>query len=260
MKKFTCGLLTASILAASLGITVTYNHSLATTEAKWTQTQQAKTSVKNEKSKIEKTSDLPSGVKTSDWNLLLVNGKHPLAKDYKPQLTEINGKQIDKRVLPHYEAMAAAAKKAGVPLVIVSAYRSPDYQEKIYQEQIKMYENQGKSEQEAKKETADYMTKPGTSEHHTGLSLDVLSQAYYEKGGTLDGKFGETKGGKWLAQHCAEYGFIIRYPKEKEQITAIKYEPWHLRYVGKENAEYIMQHQLSLEEYIQKLQQQEASA
>lgn len=262
MKSWAQGLASLAILVATSGIIGAYNHTVsgesATTE---TTTSTSTTETTKETSKPKETKkerlnkELPKDAKPSDWDLLLTNYNHKLSNQYKPELAYIGSQRLDKCVLPHYKEMAAAAKKAGYPLTIVSSYRSVDYQEKIYKEQIQLYLNQGKSQKEAEKETADYMTKPGTSEHHTGLSLDVLGTAYYEKGGTLDESFAEDKSAQWLAKHCAEYGFIVRYPKNKVDITKIHYEPWHLRYVGKDNAEYIMSHHISLEEYIDELKE-----
>ena len=98
-----------------------------------------------------------------------------------------------------------------------------------------------------------YLTVPGLSEHHTGLALDVLSIDWYNQGNSLEESFGEMDAGKWLAKNAAQFGFIIRYEKGKEAITGINYEPWHIRYVGIENAEYMYDNQLVLEEYIDQL-------
>lgn len=132
----------------------------------------------------------------------------------------------------------AAAKKAGVPLVGVSGYRS-------YETQVALFNNYVKRDGYEKART--YSAIPGTSEHQTGLAIDVTS---------ANGKcpaqdcFGQTKEAKWLAAHAADYGFIIRYPKGKESITGYKYEPWHLRYVGRTVAKAISQNNLTLEEYL----------
>ena len=266
LKKWLQGILSAIILIVTLSGVCLYNYAVAKEtaiekkkEEVVIKTKETASTSKKESSQLSKkeklNQQLPKGAKPSNWDLLLVNYNHPLNDNYQPKLEEIDGQRLDKRVVSHYEAMAKAAKKAGVPLTIVSSYRSATYQRKIYNEQIQTYVNQGKSKKEAEKATADYMTKPGTSEHHTGLSLDVLGMSYYEKGGTLDEIFAKDKSAKWLAAHCAEYGFIIRYPKGKEKITHIHYEPWHLRYVGKENAQYITTHHLTLEEYIQQLKE-----
>ena len=90
------------------------------------------------------------------------------------------------------------------------------------------------------------VTVPGTSEHHLGLALDILTGGYT----TMDDGFGETKAGEWLAQNAPDYGFILRYPAGKEEITGIVYEPWHFRYVGKEYAKDITEKGVCLEEYL----------
>lgn len=109
---------------------------------------------------------------------------------------------------------------------------------------------QGKSEEEAIRLTRQYYTEPGHSEHHSGLALDIITVEYQRDVYSLTEQFAETDGYRWLIAHCAEFGFILRYPKGKTDITQINYEPWHYRYVGKEHAQYIMEHDLTLEEYI----------
>lgn len=209
-------------------------------------TKSTKKSVKKAKTKKV----LPKG-KTSDWNLLLVNDSHPLNKKFQLELATLpNGQQIDKRILPAYQELTTAAKKAKLTFTVISGYRSPEYQKKLLEQDINSYMAQGLSREEAKKKALEYMTKAGTSEHHTGLSIDVLDEDWYQSGKMLETAYGEAKGGKWLAQNAYRYGFIIRYPKGKEEITHIQYEPWHLRYVGKAHAAYIQKHHLTLEEYV----------
>lgn len=194
-------------------------------------------------------SELPGG-SVKDWNLLLVNA-HNTVTDRQLNLTSLaNGQQLDEKVYPYYVQLSEAARQAGYTLLAISGYRSVAYQQELLNNDIQSYLNQGYSQEEAKKKALEYMTEPGTSEHHTGLAIDVLEQTWYEKGNTLETGFGETKAGKWLAQNAATYGFIIRYPKGKEKVTGIQYEPWHLRFVGKENAIYMVKHQLVLEEYL----------
>ena len=94
---------------------------------------------------------------------------------------------------------------------------------------------------------------PGSSDHQTGLGVDVLNYEWTLKDG-MNEKFAQTREAQWMAEHCHEYGFIIRYMEDKEDITGIKYEPWHLRYVGVEAATYIMENHLSLEEFTQEWQ------
>jgi LAS superfamily LD-carboxypeptidase LdcB len=91
------------------------------------------------------------------------------------------------------------------------------------------------------------VARPGTSEHHVGLAVDILGSGYY----SLEQSFENTAAFKWLKAHCAEYGFILRYPKEKEHITGVIYEPWHYRYVGVDVAKEIMSRNITLEEYLE---------
>lgn len=190
---------------------------------------------------------------SSDWDLLLVNEQHKIQEE-PTNLKELSpGERVDSRIYEAYQALNDAAKKAGHDLVIVSAYRSVAEQEVIVERDTTNYINQGFSTEEASKKAMAYLTKPGLSEHHTGLALDVLESKWYADGNMLEGEFGDTEAGKWLDKNVCHYGFVIRYQKGKEQITGINYEPWHIRYVGKENAEYMHDHNLVLEEYVEQL-------
>ena len=108
---------------------------------------------------------------------------------------------------------------------------------------------QGYSYEDAYDEVTMETMPPGYSEHSTGLAFDIVSLDYQ----MLDSKQADTKECKWLTEHCAEYGFILRYPEDKEDITQIHYEPWHFRYVGEKAAKYIMENDLTLEEYLEEL-------
>jgi len=133
-----------------------------------------------------------------------------------------------------------AARQAGHELYLKSAYRS-------YYKQAVMYENR------IKKYGYDdgWVTKPGASDHQTGLGCDVVPKNWTDRGMNED--MAQEEETQWMAEHCAEFGFILRYPKDKEDITEINYEPWHLRYVGKEAAAYIMDNGLCLEEFYDQL-------
>lgn len=202
--------------------------------------------------KKAQTSDLPD-VHRSDWNLLLVNSTNAAEENAQEIISLSNGYEVDQRIVEDYTAFETAAAAAGYPLVMVSAYRSISYQEQIVSESIAQNMSQyGMSEEEARKETMKLMTEPGYSEHHTGLSVDVVDSDYFERtaGNLLVSGYGDEPGAKWIAANAAKYGFIVRYPVGKEEITKIDYEPWHLRYVGAENATYITEHNLCLEEYL----------
>ena len=157
--------------------------------------------------------------------ILIANKTYLLPADYDPG-----------RILPEaqtaFDTMRAAAKEEGLTLKIVSGYRS-------YQKQDKVYHNYAARDGAA---LADrYSARAGSSEHQTGYAMDINS---------VRQSFAETKEGKWLAAHCAEYGFILRYPKDKEAETGFMYEPWHIRYLGVELAQKITESGLCLEEYL----------
>lgn len=203
----------------------------------------------NESKKVE----LPG--KRDDWNLVLVNNTHEIKKEPTDLVTVDGGKQIDRRIEEPFKALMTGAKDANIQLTVISGYRSVAEQTAVVNESINSYINQGISEEEAKKKTYEYMTIPGHSEHHTGLAVDVLESGWNASGKGLEENFSNTDAGKWLDEHVADYGFVIRYTKGKEKITEINYEPWHLRYVGKENAKYMTENHLVLEEYVNQLKE-----
>ena len=113
---------------------------------------------------------------------------------------------------------------------------------------------QGMTRAEAEKKTEEYTARPKTSEHHTGLAIDITTDEWESAGKGLSISFENTDACKWLKANAHKYGFILRYPKEKESITKIKYEPWHFRYVGVEHATKIYNQGICLEEYIDSLE------
>lgn len=182
----------------------------------------------------------------SDWQLILVNKQHPIPDDYIFELTSIKGQmQCDTRVKDNLDLMIEKANNDGYKLKICSPYRDEAKQSKLFSKKINKYMKDGYSYMEAYKLSAQTVTVPGTSEHEIGLAFDIVSTSYT----SLNAGFGNTKEGKWLNEHCDEYGFIIRYPEGKEYITGIEYEPWHLRYVGVDAASIIMNNNLCLEEF-----------
>jgi D-alanyl-D-alanine carboxypeptidase len=181
---------------------------------------------------------------------VIVNKKRNLPENYVPEdltaLTDIptvlSNPEVNQLRKAAYEALKElfdAAKEEGYELHARSGYRSYYTQASLYTSYV---ENYGKA-------AADkYSAKPGQSEHQTGLSMDITCEAINYK---LDTTFGETEEGKWVAENAHRYGFIIRYPKGKEDITGYAYEPWHIRYLGVELAEKIYESGLTLEEYFQ---------
>lgn len=184
---------------------------------------------------------------TRPWYLMLVNQSHPMEDGYVPELANIDdAHQVDARVLEPLQNMLKAASDEGYSLYVCSAYRSVDRQKELFNESMIDYVNQGMTYYEAAIETAKSIAWPGESEHATGLAMDIVSSDY----AGLDEKQGETDDQKWLMEHCYEYGFILRYPKDKSEDTGIIYEPWHYRYVGVETALAIRDQGVTLEEYL----------
>lgn len=181
------------------------------------------------------------------WNLVLINEIHPLDTGYRPELAEIvEGKFVDERILEDLSEMLEDAVGEGLGMYICSAYRDYETQREVFNTTMVDWINQGKSPLEAYEETKKSVAFPGTSEHASGLALDIASTQY----GELDEKQAETAEAKWLADNCWKYGFILRYPPEKSAITGIVFEPWHYRYVGKEAAKEIKEKDITLEEYL----------
>lgn len=182
------------------------------------------------------------------WYLVLVNNKNPMEEGYVPELTELEPDySVDSRIADAAKKMLKDAKKAGMQIVICSAYRSVERQEQVFNDSLKERLNQGMSYWDAFADNRLSVAEPGTSEHALGLALDLISNQYTE----LDKGQEDTKEAKWLKENCHKYGFILRYPPEKTDITGIIYEPWHYRYVGVEHAAKIMESGLTLEEYLE---------
>lgn len=145
--------------------------------------------------------------------------------------------------------MLQAAKEDGVSLIVCSPYRDLNRQQVLFERKIKAYMRQGYSYLEAYQISSQTVTVPGASEHQIGLAIDFLCKGY----SSLNEGFENTEGGRWLAAHGHEYGFILRYPKGKEYITGIEYEPWHFRYVGREAAAIMTERELTLEEFVEEI-------
>ena len=140
------------------------------------------------------------------WEYVLVNAEHSIG-EYAPELGEFEGQKLDQRILEPFNR---------------------------------------KVEQYGEEQAATIVSRPGTSEHQTGLACDITDEYYELKNESLE----NTALYQWMSRHCQEYGFIVRYPKDKEEITGIIYEPWHFRYVGVEAATYMVEHNLCLEEFV----------
>ncbi len=183
---------------------------------------------------------------SDDWRLVLINKQHPIPEDYEFVLGTLSGSmKCDERIINDLLAMVKAAKYEEIKLVICSPYRDLDRQKMLFERKISSYIKKGYSYMDAYKLSSQAVTIPGASEHQVGLAIDIVTDNYTY----LDDGFADTDAGKWLKDHCAEYGFILRYPKDKEYITGIEFEPWHFRYVGKSAARVIMDNGICLEEF-----------
>lgn len=178
------------------------------------------------------------------WELTLVNLQYRLPEDYKPTLkaaVEGSSVQLDERVAPFYAEMYAAAKADGCTLTPYSGYRTYARQQENFDRKVAYYVSQGLGETEAIAKTQTRILPAGASEHNMGFAMDIVSAS---------ADFISTKEFSWLSAHAHEYGFILRYPENKTDITGVMYEPWHWRFVGKEAAAEMQKSGQCLEEYL----------
>lgn len=197
----------------------------------------------------------PNGLDANFSQLLLVNAQNPLPEnyDYEGNLTEmptkyINGmlKQIDKDVWPYMQAMIDAQRAAETDpknwLYVRSPYRSYSTQKMLFTQETNKWLKTGLSSEEAEAKAATVVTRPGTSEHNTGFSADF---------NIAEDSFESTVMFTWMQEHAADYGFVLRFPKDKQEITGITYESWHYRFVGINNAKEMNRLNMCLEEYVE---------
>lgn len=179
--------------------------------------------------------------KNIDGAVFLVNRQHPVSSDYAPEIRKTVGAgmglPMKDAAAAALEEMFAAAREEGVKLATISGYRSYSKQSAIYARKIK---NAGK----AKADTL--VAQPGTSEHQLGVAMDLGNTGSSQ----LNAAFGKTKGGQWVNENAWKYGFIVRYQEGWEDITGYAFEPWHVRYVGKEHAQAAFEAGVPLEEYL----------
>lgn len=181
-------------------------------------------------------------------DLLLVNKSHPLPKDYQPSLKRLAdyGAEVDQSVYDALINMLEDGEKEGLSFWIASSYRSMERQRELLDEDIETLVRQGHTYSQAYEEVVKETMPVGCSEHATGLAVDIVSKDYQ----ILDEQQGRTDEIIWLQEHCSQYGFILRYPEEKEEITKVSYESWHFRYVGVNAAREITSQGITLEEYL----------
>ena len=183
------------------------------------------------------TSDLPK-VSVDDWELILVNRSH-LQEESHPKLTQIDDIQVDSRIAANTRQFLAAARAIASEETLISGYRSRAEQTELYEEALALAEEEGWSRQEAEQEVQKRIQLPGASEHQTGLAIDMSEP---------EGQNDEVA--NKIAEIAPKYGFILRYPEGKSDITGVDFENWHYRYVGVESAQYMQKHHLVLEEYL----------
>lgn len=187
----------------------------------------------------------------ADGLLLLVNPWTPLPEDFVPgELVPVqNDQAVDARAYPDLQDMLQDMSQAGLSPLICSSYRSQERQQELYDNKVQRVMAEGVSREAAQAEAARWVARPGTSEHQTGLAVDIVSLSNQ----MLDETQESTPEFQWLAENAWKYGFILRYPSDKSEKTGIAYEPWHFRFVGKEAAEEMHDLGLCLEEYLESL-------
>ncbi len=189
-------------------------------------------------------SDAEPGIEIGEdesWKLILVNADHPLPEDFRVSLKALrNGHHVDERIYPELQEMFDDARAEGIYPLINESFRTAERQQEIMDKYIARYESNGMSRAEAEAKARTVVALPGTSEHQLGLALDIIAEKDADSAATW----------KWLKENAWRYGFILRYPADKEEITGILYEPWHFRYVGKEAAKEITEAGVCLEEYL----------
>lgn len=178
----------------------------------------------------------------TDWNLTLVNWEHKIPWNWNIELTELsNGQRVDSRIYPPLQQMFDDMRAQGVYPVVASGYRTAKSQQALMDDKIDSFCAQGYSKSQAKTEAKKWVAEVGYSEHQTGLAVDINADGIHSAGMEVYA---------WLADNAWKYGFILRYPKDKTELTKTDYEPWHYRYVGTEAAKEIYECGLCLEEYV----------
>lgn len=185
--------------------------------------------------------DEPEIEADNPWAFYIVSREYPLPEDFIVYPKKIQGDyEMDYRAANYFLDMKEAAAADGIELTVISAKRSEEYQKELFDKEIESFIAQGLSEEEAYEAAREWVALPLESEHNSGLAVDLNS---------LDESFEESDAFKWLSEHAHEYGFILRYPKDKVGITGVRYEPWHYRFIGVYHATQIKEKGITLEEY-----------
>ena len=183
------------------------------------------------------------------WNLILVNDWNTMPQEMVDSIklevinNSVTNGSVDARIVEPLKRMIADCRKAGGKIWAQSMFRPYDTQKRLYNNEVARWVKKGYSQADAEVKAATIVKRPGQSEHNTGLAVDFNN---------CDSSFTGTVAYNWLVEHCAEYGFILRFPQGKEDITGVIFESWHYRYVGVEAATEIMRDGITLEEYCQR--------
>lgn len=242
-----------TIIITTFGIYKIYNlckkHTVAgaVIEENASENNTKKRDIQEEKS-VEDVKSKSNDIKKENDYLMLINKNSGINENYIPpdlvipnvkfRVADDMCREMRLDAANALENMFNDAKEEGINLIAISGYRSYDYQEVVYERSVAT---------EGQEYTNNYVAIPGTSEHQTGLVMDLLSDEYL----SLDEGFENTMAFQWLKENMTNYGFILRYPRGKEDITGYDYEPWHLRYVGIDVAKEIMNKGITLEEYLE---------
>lgn len=189
-------------------------------------------------------------VTAEDWFAVLNGPGNPLPEGFDPQTDAIDGAgyYLDSRAVEDFFAMQQAAQDAGLQLKIISGFRSTTRQQQLYEQEVQALLGQGLDQAAAEQQAQRVEQKAYESDHNTGLAVDLVPQYSQTKNAET---IVQTPEYQWLSEHAVEYGFVLRYPEDKQEITGVEFKPWHWRYVGKELASFLTEQNLTLEEYWQ---------
>ena len=184
----------------------------------------------------------PPEIDAESWEFILANETHSIGEYAPPEMETLEGQKFDSRIVQAMKDMVADTRAQGLSVYLSSGYRSYADQQYLYNRKKAQYPPDGKDSN-----GRWIVLPPGTSEHQTGLCCDITDRYYESK----DRSLASTAMYQYMSAHCQDFGFIVRYPADKEEVTMVMYEPWHFRYVGVEAATYIMENGLCLEEFLQ---------
>lgn len=249
-KKFIIAVVLISMMVVLLSKEVKHNKTVKTSAEEKIEESNVTNTV--EDTQIQEQAEENTKKEITDWKLTLANYENLLPEDFTVEVANIDDtRQFDARAIGELNDMMNAMKKAGITNIWVqSAYRSVARQKELYDNSVQKYLSQGKTQEEAERLTNEYINKPGSSDHNLGLAVDF---------NYVDNKFEKLAGFKWLQENAEDYGFVLRYPKDKEDITKIAYESWHWRYVGQEHAKKMNELNMCLEEYVEYLRGEKVS-